>query len=158
MISLIILLLFHLINSSNGPLCTYACSDPQCAANCVPKCLPYSCHILCSGNQSLCNPINCHTECVPYYVEGHCPLCTLLCQPVKCTASSGTCIIECEELSCGWKCQKPNPSQCSPPICELQCELPSCEFSNSVKNNIGKELLLFIILMYLYIGYKNVSL
>ena len=151
---MILLFLFVTIVYTLIPQCTYQCNDPICAAVCEPICTPVNCEILCDPEDTpgVCNPINCRSECATDGdILNSCPLCEVICDPLVCQPIDRPCVIQCQQIECSWKCVK--PTNCPAPICQLQCQLPTCEFSLSNKLTVNMMLIILnkiLILLYLF--------
>lgn len=118
------------------PECHWACDDPVCPASCTPVCLPPQCEI-CLNNTGtpICRPTRqCYIHCPSDECESDsCPVCEVRC-PDQCHNAS-QCLIQCEEVECAWRCTKPR--NCPKPVCELQCELPACVYSDAVTHGVS---------------------
>ena len=141
---MLLFILFITIVYTQIPECTYQCDDPQCPAVCEPVCEPVNCEILCDpvDTPGVCNPVNCQSDCATDGdILNSCPMCEVTCDPLRCQPIDRPCVIQCQAIQCSWKCVK--PTTCPYPRCELQCQLPACEFSQSGKITIS----LFLILL-----------
>jgi hypothetical protein len=137
---LLLLVLFSL-TFAQTPNCTWQCDDPVCPAICQPVCSPPACTFIgCSVGSA--RP-TCWTTCdTPYNAIDTCPLCSTHCNPPPLS-----CTIECEEVQCGWVCDK--PIYCHQPQCQLQCEQPTCQYSlgSLLSATFSTVLLLFLLLL-----------
>ncbi len=136
--TLVILSLLYLtaIYAGCHPECTYECDNPVCAANCQPQCDSVKCRI-CEQINVNATPVceedfidrGCEIRCPADQCESDsCPQCEVICAGSLCD-DDPTCVIECEQIACGWDCQK--PTNCPQPICILQCEQPACAVTSA---------------------------
>jgi len=103
-----------------APTCTWMCDDPVCDAVCTPVCQAPACFCL-DADQCDIKP-SCSVSCNTTYDGYGCPNCVTQCVPDP--ACMGRCEIVCPQTQCAWDCIK--PTNCPAPVCELQCEMPSC--------------------------------
>ena len=151
-----IFILFYLFTFINccRPNCSYECSTPICYATCEPICLTPICSacINITGSSPVCSHTSeCYINCPINQCEDvSCPQCETICNEHICD-NIPNCYLECMETQCSWECRVPNIIECPEPVCELFCNRPACEYSNSIKNRIS--ILLFIITIIININY-----
>jgi hypothetical protein len=110
-----------------APTCTWMCDDPKCDAVCTPVCQAPACFCI-DASQCDIKPL-CSVSCNTTYDDG-CPSCETQCAPDA--ACLGRCDIVCPPTLCAWDCIK--PTNCPAPVCELQCDQPSCSANISHMN------------------------
>lgn len=128
----IIIIIVTIVNCCH-PECSYVCDTPVCHADCRSICSSPQCEVcqyLPQYNTTVCSSANsaCKLQCPLDQCESdQCPQCEVTCVDV--CHGLPNCSIQCEALDCSWQCFK--PKNCPYPICHLQCEQPSCEYSDS---------------------------
>jgi hypothetical protein len=123
--TLVFLLFIFLVRGSLD--CTYECDDPVCPATCEPLCKPYNCSFICPHGRVCDEKPDCEVSCNNTGADpsSECPLCEVQCDTEP-PQSCPHCSVLCAEIECGWgECAKPF---CTPPLCQLQCPRPACEF------------------------------
>lgn len=124
------------VSAQCHPTCAYECDSPTCFASCVPQCLPYrcqTCELNPFTNVTTCGPLSssgCYVHCPrDQCEEDSCPECEIICNVGNlCNPDDPYCHVQCLELECDWKCDK--PGDCPLPRCELQCDPPACAASS----------------------------
>jgi hypothetical protein len=120
--------------SACHPQCTYLCDSPVCQATCVAIVSPPTCTTFCLNNFTPSPPCEYHCSNVltsDVCALDQCPVSEIQCSQLDCgiLPNNVSCQIQCEPPQSGWKCSK--PKNCPKPICELQCEQPTCLFSSA---------------------------
>lgn len=129
----------------NGLACHYLCDDPVCPPLCYPSCTSPVCVIQCAPGSSchLTTPscsIRCATDSVP---SDSCPGCETICNPLP--GACHGCDVLCEAPACGWKCRLPD--DCPLPMCQLQCEHPTCESAVPCVGSVASSSIILILLI-----------
>lgn len=130
------------------PECHYECDDPVCYAICEPTCQPVLCEACYNtSNNIICSSTaGCYITCpIDQCESDSCPQCETQCNPLICN-NNPICFIQCQETMCSWSCRVPTLHECPAPVCQLQCEMPACEYQNGIKTNMSFILLFFIMI------------